>query len=123
MEVTDNKFSLLGKLNQRLKGTGDSEPEQAKLRLAIAAILVVYFCMPWGADERFIDIFDSTSNIIILLASSIALLIFAAIIKNPRPSPVRRVCGILLDMVSLSIVMYWTGGDHIPLFVFYLWVR
>lgn len=122
MEVTDTKFSLLGKLNQRLKGTGDSEPEQAKLRLAIAAILVIYFCLPWGADRRFVDIFDSTPNIIILVASSIALLIFAAIIKNPRPSPVRRVCGILLDMISLSIVMYWTGGDHIPLFVFYLWV-
>jgi two-component system sensor histidine kinase RpfC len=122
MELTATKSSLLGKLNQRLKGTGDSEPEQAKLRLLIAAILVVYFCMPWSENERFIDIFDSTSNIIIIVASSIALLIFAAIVKNPRPSPVRRVCGILLDMISLSILMYWTGGDHVPLFVFYLWV-
>lgn len=122
MELTETKFSLLGKLNQRLKGTGDSEPEQAKLRLLIAAILLTYFCVPWSENERFIDIFDSTPNIIIILASSIALLIFAAIVKNPRPSPVRRVCGILLDMISLSILMYWTGGDHIPLFVFYLWV-
>jgi two-component system sensor histidine kinase RpfC len=122
MELTETKFSLLGKLNKRLKGTGDSEPEQAKLRLLIAAILVIYFCVPWAENERFIDIFDSTPNIIIILASSIALLIFAAIVKNPRPSPVRRVCGILLDMISLSILMYWTGGDHVPLFVFYLWV-
>ena len=122
MELTETKSSLLGKLNQRLKGTGDSEPEQAKLRLLIAAILVIYFCVPWSESERFIDIFDSTSNIIIIAASSIALLIFAAIVKNPRPSPVRRVCGILLDMISLSILMYWTGGDHVPLFVFYLWV-
>jgi two-component system sensor histidine kinase RpfC len=122
MELTATKSSLLGKLNQRLKGTGDSEPEQAKLRLLIAAILVIYFCMPWSENERFIDIFDSTSNIIIIVASSIALLIFAAIVKNPRPSPIRRVCGILLDMISLSILMYWTGGDHVPLFVFYLWV-
>jgi two-component system sensor histidine kinase RpfC len=122
MELTETKFSLLKKLNQRLKGTGDSEPEQAKLRLLIAAILVIYFCVPWSENERFIDIFDSTSNIIIIAASSIALLIFAAIVKNPRPSPLRRVCGILLDMISLSILMYWTGGDHVPLFVFYLWV-
>ncbi len=122
MEVTETKFSLLGKLNERLKGTGDTEPEQAKLRLLIVAILIIYFCVPWAENERFIDIFDSTPNIIIVVASSIALLIFAAIVRNPRPSPVRRVCGILLDMVSLSIVMYWTGGDHVPLFVFYLWV-
>jgi two-component system sensor histidine kinase RpfC len=101
MELTATKSSLLGKLNQRLKGTGDSEPEQAKLRLLIAAILVIYFCMPWSENERFIDIFDSTSNIIIIVASSIALLIFAAIVKNPRPSPIRRVCGILyLDVLD-----------------------
>ncbi len=122
MEVSKTKGSLLAKLNQRLKGTGDTEPEQAYLRLAIAFILVVIFCLPWGAGEHFTDIFDSTPNIIILTASSIALLIFAAIVKNPRPSPIRRVCGILLDMVSLSILMFLTGGDHVPLFVFYLWV-
>ncbi len=122
MELAETKFSLLGKLNKRLKGTGDSEPEQAKLRLLIAAILVIFFCVPWAENERFIDIFDSTPNIIILVASSIALLIFAAIVRNPHPSPVRRICGILLDMISLSILMYWTDGDHVPLFVFYLWV-
>jgi two-component system sensor histidine kinase RpfC len=113
---------MLGKLNRRLKGTGDTEPEQAILRLAIAFVLVIYFCLPWGADERFAVILQSTSNLIILGATSIALLIFAAIIRNPRPSPTRRVCGILLDMVALSIVMYWTAGDHVPAFVFYLWV-
>jgi two-component system sensor histidine kinase RpfC len=122
MEAPDAKWSLLVRLKRRLRRTGDSEPEQAILRLAIATILVVYFCLPWGSDEQFSDILNSTSNIIILSASSIALLIFAAIIRNPHPSPVRRVCGILLDMISLSIVMYWTGGDHVLLFVFYLWV-
>ena len=122
MEASKTKISLLGRLNRHLKRTGDTEPEQAILRLAIAFILVIYFCLPWGNYERFSDILYSTSNLIILGATSIALLIFAAIIRNPRPSPIRRVCGIVLDMVSLSIVMYWTTGDHVPLFVFYLWV-
>ncbi|MCP4335580.1 MAG: response regulator [Gammaproteobacteria bacterium] len=122
MEVSKTKLSLLGKLKRRLKRTGDTEPEQTIIRLAIASILVIYFCLPWGDNERFTDILHSTSNLIILAASSIALLILSAIIRNPRPSPIRRVCGIVLDMVSLSIVMYWTAGDHVPLFVFYLWV-
>ncbi|HKJ50569.1 MAG TPA: ATP-binding protein [Gammaproteobacteria bacterium] len=122
MENAAQKTGWIGKLNARLKRTGDSEPEQAKLRLAIASILVVYFCFPWGEGERFADILDSASNVIILSATSIAFLIFAAIIRNPRPSPIRRIAGILLDMVSLSIVLFWTGGDHVPLFVFYLWV-
>lgn len=122
MQNAEQKTGWISNLNARLRRTGDSEPEQAKLRLAIASILVLYFCFPWGEGERFADILDSASNIIILTATSIAFLIFAAIIRNPRPSPVRRITGILLDMISLSIVLYWTGGDHVPLFVFYLWV-
>ena len=122
METAEQKTGWIARLNNRLKGTGDSEPEQAKLRLTIALILVVYFCLPWGDNERFANILDSASNVIILTATSIAILIFGAIIRNPRPSPIRRTSGILLDMISLSILLYWTGGDHVPLFVFYLWV-
>jgi two-component system sensor histidine kinase RpfC len=122
MDVPETKISLLGLIKRRLKQTGDTEPEQALLRLAIATFLVIFFCLPWGPDENFVSTLSQTSNMIILGASSIALLIFMAILRNPRPSPIRRVCGILLDMVSLSILMYWTGGDHVPLFVFYLWV-
>jgi len=122
MDTAEQKPGWLESLNQRLKRTGDSEPEQAKLRLFIALILVAYFCFPWSEGERFSDIFNSASNIVILTATSIALLIFGAIIRNPRPSPIRRTIGILLDMISLSILLYWTGGDHVPLFVFYLWV-
>ena len=122
MDLPDTKLNLLGQLKQHLKKTGDSEPEQALLRLTIAFILVILFCLPWGPDEYFTDILNSTSNLIILGATSIALMIFGAIIRNPNPSPIRRTCGILLDMISLSILLYWTGGDHVPLFVFYLWV-
>ncbi|MEM7564478.1 MAG: ATP-binding protein [Pseudomonadota bacterium] len=122
MDTISSSTSLYQRLNNRLQLTGDSEPGQAKLRLFIALVLCLYFCLPWGEDETFTDIINSLPNLIILVASSISLLIFVAILLNPRPSPYRRVCGILLDLVSLSIVMYWTGGDHVPLFVFYLWV-
>jgi two-component system sensor histidine kinase RpfC len=119
MEKMASRISLL---RNRLKKTGDSEPEQALLRLAIAGILLLYFCVPWSSDEHWVDIFNSLPNIIIIIATSFAFIIFAAIINKPQPSPTRRVAGIVLDMVSLSIIMYWTDGDHIPLFVFYLWV-
>jgi two-component system sensor histidine kinase RpfC len=122
MESVEQKANWFTLLNHRLKRTGDSEPEQALLRLAIAFILVLYFVVPWSSDEHFADIFNSVPSIIIITATSFALILFAAIVKNPQPSPTRRIAGIMLDMVSLSIVLYWTGGDHVPLFVFYLWV-
>jgi len=117
-----NNTHWISLLRNRLKKTGDSEPEQALLRLTIAGILLLYFCVPWSSDQQWADIFDSLPNLIIIAATSIAFIIFAAIVYNPQPSPTRRVAGIVLDMVSLSIIMYWTGGDHVPLFVFYLWV-
>ncbi len=123
MDATEApRFGWISRLNKRLKQTGDSEPDQARLRLIIATILFLYFCIPWKTEQSFVDLIRMTPNLIIISATSIAFLIFAAIIRNPRPSPVRRVSGILLDMISLSIIMYWTGGDHVPLFVFYLWV-
>lgn len=124
MDLPDTSVSLLGQLKQRLKKTGDSEPEQAIIRLAIGVLLVVYYCIPWqsGSSLNLDQFVHSTANQIILSATLIAFSIFAAIAINPRPSPIRRITGIFFDLTSLSIVMYWTGGEHLPLFVFYLWV-
>ncbi len=122
MELTQKNSSWFAKINTRLKQTGDSEPEQAKLRLAIGVLLIAYFCFPWGTDETFSSVIYSTPSIIAITYYIIALFIFLAIIINPVASPIRRVCGAALDMISLSIVMYHSGGDSVPLFVLYLWV-
>ena len=110
------------KLNRRLKRTGDTEPEQAKLRLAIGVLLVGYFCLPWGSEETFIVVIQSLPSLITIFYYSSALSIFLAIFVNPRASPARRVIGSALDMISLSIVMFYSGGDSVLLFVLYPWV-
>ena len=114
MDASETRPSLLRSLNRRLKKTGDSEPEQALIRVAIGAMLVLYYCVPWRSGSSFDQIVHSAANQIIISASLIAFSIFAAIIINPRPSPVRRVVGIFFDLTALSIVMYWTGGEHLP---------
>jgi len=122
MELEKKKANWLTRLNQRLSKTGDSEPEQAKLRLAIGVLLVLYFCFPWAGNETFVNSFTSFPSLITVTYYTLALLIFLAIARKPIASPVRRVCGASLDMISLSIVMYHSGGDSVPLFVLYLWV-
>lgn len=122
MELAEKKTSWITRLNQRLSKTGDSEPEQAKLRLAIGILLVLYFCFPWTEKETLAESFVTIPSLITIAYYTFALLIFLAIIKKPTVSPVRRVCGAALDMISLSIVMYHSGGDSVPLFVLYLWV-
>ena len=103
------KASLLANLNHRLKNTGDTGPAQAKLRLAIGVLLVAYFCLPWGANEKFSEVIVSLPSVITIFYYSGALSIFLALIVAPRASPARRITGAALEMVSLSIVMYFAG--------------
>ena len=122
MGSSDNKVGWFSRLNQRFKGTGDSEPEQAKLRLAIGVLLVGYFCLPWGSSETLSDVILSFPSLITLFYYSSALAIIIALIINPRASPIRRVTGAALDMMSLSIVMHLAGDESVLLFVLYPWV-
>jgi len=122
METTVNNSGLLSRLNRRLKGTEDSEPEQAKLRLAIGFIVLVYICIPWVEGETVFEAVSSRAGLIVILYYSCAMAIFAAIVINPVPSQIRRICGAVLDMGSLSILMFHTGSEVVPLFLIYLWV-
>jgi two-component system sensor histidine kinase RpfC len=117
-----NILSRVAVLRKKLSKTGDSEPEQALLRIIIGAVLVLIFCMPWQPDQSFSSVISSYPNAIILLGFISAISLYILILLNPVASPVRRVVGIFLDTTLLSIVMHLTGGDHVPLFVFYLWV-
>jgi len=122
MKLAEKKTNWYIRLNQRLSKTGDSEPEQAKLRLIIGLPLVIYFCFPWGANESLAESVSSLASIIVILFYSNALVIFIAIVSNPVASPKRRVFGAVLDMTSLSVLMFHAGGESVPLFFIYLWV-
>jgi two-component system sensor histidine kinase RpfC len=116
-------------LNKRLKETGDSEPEQAKIRLAIGPLIIFYISIPWGGDESFSKTFISIGDLSITLASSMAIsysfcsiAIFLGILLNPVSSPIRRISGVAVDITTLSILMLYSGDGSVPLFFIYLWV-
>ncbi|WP_292363760.1 sensor histidine kinase, partial [Methylophaga sp. UBA1464] len=103
--------------------TGDTEPEQAiKIRLTLGIALLLYFCVPWGVEKTFLENLVSLPSLITLAYYSLAVVIAVALFLNPKPSPIRRVCGILLDLTALSIVMLIAGEQSVFLFVLYLWV-
>lgn len=114
---------LIRRINERASGTGDSEPEQAiKLRLSIGILLLLYFCVPWTTDLSFWENLGTIPSLIALGYYLGALIIAAAILYHPKPSAIRKVMGILLDLGSLSAVMLLAGDYSVPLFVLYLWV-
>ena len=112
----------LNAVKASLKKTADPESEQAFVRVIIALLLILIFCIPWGAEEQFSDLLNSTIKIVILVASSVAIALFTAICINPKVSPTRRVIGIFLDLISLSVLMATAAQETVYLFVFYLWV-
>jgi len=126
--ILDSK-SWIHQFNQGLKRTGDTESEQAKLRIAIGFIVVIYIFLPWSTDESYtkeiISIggeFFSLALIISFFYTSCSLAIFFAIALNPVASPVRRVAGTVLDSFTLSFLMFHSGEASVPLFFIYLWV-
>jgi two-component system sensor histidine kinase RpfC len=122
MAYSKTKPNFFSRLNKRLKGTGDSEPEQAKIRLAIGFIAVGFIIVPWDQGETFVSTFTSLAGQMGTVFYMSALAIIAAIIINPSPSQPRRICGAVLDMGMLSWWMYHSGAETVPFFVIYPWV-
>ena len=129
MESATHQQNWLASFRRRLARTGDLEPGQAKLRIAIGFMVVAYIFFPWTTEESyskdFLSIGDTTvtlAGFMSILYSSCSLAIFAAIIINPVTSPVRRVIGTVLDTLSLSFLMFHSGDASVPLFFIYLWV-
>ena len=78
MDVSHKKTGLLGRLKKHLKKTGDSEPEQALIRLVIGSSLVIFYCIPWGSESsQYLEQFIGSSvNQIIIVGTGFAFAIF-----------------------------------------------
>jgi two-component system, sensor histidine kinase RpfC len=98
----------------------DSEHGQALVRLAIAAVLLIYLAglASGGAAER-----EVLLSVYILLAETVlGLALVIAIIMNPGVSHTRRVVGMLADYGTLAAMMIVKGEVLAPLYVIIMWV-
>jgi two-component system sensor histidine kinase RpfC len=119
MKSVKNKLLTFKK---HVEGTKDSEPEQALVRVFIGLILFIVFCIPWEGNLNFLSLISSFVNLVIIEGLFISIIIVIAIIMNPKPSPIRRIVGIFVDIISLSVLMTFGGEETVFLFSFYLWV-
>jgi len=108
-------------LRDRLKNRKDSEHEQALIRLLILSSIIVYFLSIIPEDlENAQDWIVGAS-----ILSSCFLLsagIFIAILINPEISVIRRIIGILLDILAFSFALSIAGELFVPWYGVYLWV-
>ncbi|WP_295878764.1 ATP-binding protein [uncultured Thiohalocapsa sp.] len=99
---------------------GDSEREQAIIRLVLGGIVVLYMVTAGseGADAQSVATVRWVGGLFLLAA---AVLLLAAL-RGLGPAYVRRSFGILLDLSGTSLMMAVSGESGAPLLGIYLWV-
>jgi two-component system sensor histidine kinase RpfC len=108
-------------IHNRLARRSDSEHEQSLIRIAfgLATLGYVVSLEQLGVASR------DTLRYPLMIASTGLLLsigIFAHIVTDPRSSPPRRCCGMILDLTALTAFLH--TGDEFTAFWYpvYLWV-
>jgi len=112
--------ALLDRLEKGLDRRGDTELEQAGLRLGIGVVVCSYLLTldltgpEAGAAPTMLWIVG------LFLGGSVLLML--AIIVWPAVSPTRRVLGMLTDLSATSAAMAVAGESGAPMLAIYLWV-
>ena len=112
--------SLWRRLRARLEGRVDSEHEQILVRDVIALAIVAGLGLAALGEQP-----PPQVGVLLLIAGSYllgALLLLAHVLYDPRPQPVRRYIGMVIDMLALTLVLlrgHETSGIFYP---FYLWI-
>ena len=108
-------------LRQRLADRADSEHGQSLVRIAFVSIVLVYF-----QTDYFVSRVDEVSlivaRVIVAISFVMSLSIFAAIVWRPGKSVIRRLLGMVHDVVAISCGMYLGEGAGAAVAVIYLWI-
>jgi len=115
-------MNFLRFIRTRLASGGDTEREQALIRVVIGIGLGVYLL--YSANYHVSNwIFNSGAHLIVIPAFMLAsFVIIACILAWPKPSPARRVIANAIDVVTLTFIMVFGGEVTAPVFFIYLWV-
>ena len=117
MRIGHNPRTLL----QRLDRQSDSEPEQATVRVAVLAVILVYMelysLLQFGSLAPLHDAILVTATFLV-----IAIALLGCIAAFPGESPVRRLLANTADIGTTSAVMLLFGVHTTPLYIVYLWV-
>jgi two-component system, sensor histidine kinase RpfC len=108
-------------LRKRLSARSDTEHEQAIVRLFVGAVLFLYLLPHAFSGE---EVRSEAHQLIfgaMICFMALASVLFGWICVAPAPSPVRRICGSVLDLGTTTFFMYKLGEYGAPLYMIYLW--
>jgi len=112
----NNLVQRLSRLRERLKARPDTEHEQAIVRLAVAALLVLYFLPNIRAPGGTLILYVAATHF------AIGALVFLRVLNSSVESPTRRVLASLADFATVTCYMAYFGEGAAPLFLMYVWM-
>ena len=112
---------LFASFRERLASRPDSEHEQAAIRLAIGVLGSAYLINAVLADNIIsLHEWHVIALAVFFVLFSVAILL--SIVIHPQVSVLRRVVGILLDVLTNTTVLYLMGEVGAVVYGIYLWV-
>lgn len=107
-------FSIIRK---RLSNRPDSELEQSSIRIVILIFLMSYFYYFNESISKYKELFS-----ICIAAITVASIFFIFTSLSKKLSVPRRIITVLLDMGTLSYMIYLSDDIGLPLIFIYLWI-
>ena len=108
--------SAIAALRARLAARPDTEHEQGLVRLLLGTFILCYLLFGVRNDQ-----FEPTIYVMALYLA-LAAVVFLRILGSQTESPARRIFAMVLDLGTVSWLMWFVGGRASPLFLIYIWV-
>ncbi|MEA1890368.1 MAG: ATP-binding protein [Pseudomonadota bacterium] len=102
-----------------LKKFSEAEHGPVFNRATIGVLTSLYLISPWfsGSGEQHDQILA-----IAIAYISVAIILLISVFIYPAISRLRRLVGVVADIVAVSLILYLTGESGMPLVAVYLWV-
>jgi len=100
----------------------NTELKQAYFRLVIGLGVLLYFIYPWSEGETFAQTLTDFFSQVAIIYNAFSILILVLTVVGPKSPTIIRVLSVSLDIVTLSVVMFWAEADNVFLFAFYILV-
>ena len=118
--LTASLTSGYGRFRARLAECPDTEGEQAVIRLLVGSLVFLYGILlglfqGWSADLK-------AALLMVIPFYPLSFAIIAWILVRPVKIVARRYAGMLLDMVTVTYLLYSSGEVGAPVYSVYLWV-
>lgn len=109
-------------VRQRFEHRPDAEHIQVLIRLGIVSTAMLYFHSAYFADNAANAEYAMLARWAVSIAFIITLALFVAILVSPGVSVVRRVIGLVHDVVAISTAMFLGEAGAAAVAAIYLWV-